>query len=218
MSIFEFWSEIGPNQHIHPADKRIFDRLGSGHGFDLHCLPLNFAGPLKTAPIVLLYLSPGLSQEDLDLAKSQRGKRHYSEQRTGTFPLSDLNSAAAAWRKERLSWIGHPDKIRSKVATANIGAYHSHSFVDDHILAALPSSRAMLDWAHNVLFPEAERGERIVVCMRKARFWGLEPGRRYGKALFAPETNRRGHMINGPLRAEIERLASKFLMGVTPRL
>jgi hypothetical protein len=49
----------------------------------------------------------------------------------------------------------------------------------------------MLDWAQSVLFTQAERGERVVICMREVNFWGLEAGQRYGKALFAPQTTRR---------------------------
>lgn len=34
-----------------------------------------------------------------------------------------------------------------------------------------------------------------MVCLRSARFWGLQEGKRYGKALFAPRVNRGGHML-----------------------
>jgi hypothetical protein len=52
-----------------------------------------------------------------------------------------------------------------------------------------------MEWAQSVLFPEAEAGRRIVICMRSAPYWGLDPGRRYGKCLFAPLVNRSGHLI-----------------------
>jgi hypothetical protein len=74
------------------------------------------------------------------------------------------------------------------------------------LLAALPSSRVAIDWAQNVLFPDAIKGKRVVICLRSAKYWGLDPGtkgRKYGEALFAPLTVRAGHMQHGSLREEI---------------
>jgi hypothetical protein len=69
----------------------------------------------------------------------------------------------------------------------------------------------MLDWAQSVLFPQAERGERVVICMRAVNFWGLEAGQRYGKALFAPQTTRGGHMRKRGMRELIEKSAKRHL-------
>jgi hypothetical protein len=209
--IFKFWKNVDKSATIHPADKPIFDRLKKAHGFDLRCLPLNFAGRLRDAPVVLLYLSPGFAEIDIKIARSKAGQEHLARQRTGRAGLADLNPAAARWRAGHLGWLGDPEQLREKVAIANIGAYHSRTFADHHVLAALPSSRAMLDWAQGTLFPQAERGDRLVVCMRAANFWGLETGQRYGKALYAPLTTRGGHMRRGELRSEIERRARHFL-------
>jgi hypothetical protein len=211
-NIFEFWSQIGKADRIHPADKPIFARLKSSHGFDLRCLPSNISGPLRNAPVVLMYLSPGFSELDPQIAKTKAGQEHFAQQRTGLAPLLDLNPAASRWRKSRLKFLGSdPEVFPTKVSVINIGAYHSKEFKDHHILAALPSSRTMLDWAQSVLFPQAERGERLVVCMRSANFWGLEPGCRYGKALFSPLTTRSGHMCEGTIKDSIVRLAQRYL-------
>jgi hypothetical protein len=210
--IFEFWSRIGKSDRVHPDDKPVFNRLKSSHGFDLRCLPSNIAGPLRTARVVLLYLSPGFSEFDVEHAKTKAGQEHFVRQRTGTAPLSDVNPAAARWRMSRLKFLGATDEtIHSRVSVINIGAYHSKDFTDHHILAALPSSRAMLNWAQTVLFPQAEKGERMVVCMRASNFWGLEPGSKYGKALFAPRTNRAGYMCEGSVKETIVRSARLYL-------
>ncbi|MEY9634111.1 hypothetical protein ABIF66_002340 [Bradyrhizobium japonicum] len=68
--IFKFWSTIGRSDTVHPLDKPVFARLNSSHGFDFRCLPSNIGGKLRTAPIVLLYLSPGFSKADVDLART----------------------------------------------------------------------------------------------------------------------------------------------------
>jgi hypothetical protein len=53
------------------------------------------------------------------------------------------------------------------------------------------------------LFPQAERGEKVVICLRLARFWGHKQGERYGHSLFAPPVNRSGPMVHGEMREQI---------------
>jgi len=60
-----------------------------------------------------------------------------------------------------------------------------------------------LDWAQTVLFPEAEAGKRVVICLRAAEFWGLGRGQKYGASLFSPAVTRGGHMLNGPMKDEV---------------
>jgi hypothetical protein len=69
--------------------------------------------------------------------------------------------------------------VKNKIALLNIGAYHSADARSFGSLLALPSSRVSVGWAQDVLFPDAEAGRRIVVCMRSASYWGLEQGRKY---------------------------------------
>jgi hypothetical protein len=210
--LFKFWSRISPKDTIHPADRPVFDRLKGEHEFDLRCLPLNFSGPLRTARVVLLYLSPGLGPKDHLLAKTTTGQRAYAAQRTGKTDLpNDPASLGYEWRKSRLKFLGDWQSHLDKIAIMNIGAYHSKDFKDHDVLASLPSSRVALDWAQNVLFPEAEAGKRVVICMRSASYWGLRAGQNYGRSLFAPHTSRGGHMHKGPMRTKIETAARAAL-------
>lgn len=80
---------IGKAETIHPLDRPVFSRLNDSHGFDLRCLPANFGGKLRTAPIVLLYLSPGFSETDVRIARSKEGQERYVRQRTGRLGFSD---------------------------------------------------------------------------------------------------------------------------------
>jgi hypothetical protein len=200
--IFEFWSRMGLGERVHPADREVLDRVQ--HGFDLRCLPGSFAGRLRTAPIVLLYLSPGWAPQDRIDARTPSSQEFYIRKYTGNEPLHyDDKRPGNRWLASRTSCFGSWDAVRSYVAVLNIGAYHSKTFEDAPLLAALPSSRVSLSWAQEVLFPQAMAGERVVVCMRAARFWGLEMGRRYGEALFAPPVTRGGHMLHGRMRKEV---------------
>jgi hypothetical protein len=202
--IFEFWARISPTDYVHPSDIDVLDRVR--HGFDLGCLPGCFDGPLRTARVVLLYLSPGFGPEDLREAQTEVGQTRNVERRSGNRPLlgRDEHLGAWTWRHSRTKVFDTPDEIiRQKLAILNIGAYHSTTFEDAPLLAALPSSRVSLDWAQTVLFPQAMAGNRVVVCMRSARFWGLDKATKYGAALFAPPVTRGGHLKYGPERDEI---------------
>jgi hypothetical protein len=192
MDIFEFWSEIDPAARIHPTDEAVLKRVPS-HRFDLDSLPGCFMGPLRTAPVVLLFLSPGL---DIDDRPTPALIEWNSRVRTGTAPLvgASIQGPTYRWWTQRTKFLGHdPDTLANKVAILNIGAYHSKTFDDHGLLAALPSSRVSLDWAQRILFPAAERGERVVICLRAARYWGLEAGADYPGTLFAPKVTRGGH-------------------------
>ena len=192
MDIFEFWSAVDPKARIHPADEAVFKRVPN-HGFDLDALPGCFMGPLRTAPVVLLFLSPGLDEGDKPTPELIEWN---SRTRRGAEPLvgASIQEPNYRWWTRRTKFLGYgPNLLADKVAVLNIGAYHSRTFDDHGLLAALPSSRVSLGWAQSVLFPAAERGERVVICLRAARYWGLEAGAEYPGTLFAPQVTRGGH-------------------------
>ncbi len=201
--LVDFWAAIEPAACIHPNDREVFSRVAD-HGFSLDVLPGCFMGPLSTAPIVLLYLSPGLSDED---EPTDTRVEWHAKQRSGTarLPSQEEHKSANTWWSSRTKCFGSDvtfDLLSDQVAVLNIAAYHSKDFKDWGLLSALPSSRKSLDWAQRFLFPAAISGERTVICLRAARYWGLTPCNKYGQALFAPEVTRGGHMKNGRLREE----------------
>jgi len=159
--IFDFWSQIGAADHIHPADREFFAGSQS-HGFDHRGLPGCFMGPLRTAPVVLLYLSPGA--DDGTDADSQTNQQRQMRMRAGNEPLPGPTDAEATWKwwKSRTDCFGEDwHLLRSKVAFLNIGAYHSKEVKDTKLLLSLPSSRVTLDWAVHTLLPQAKVGERL---------------------------------------------------------
>jgi hypothetical protein len=205
IDIFEFWNGIGRSEKVHPVDREVFERLGlDGHSFNHNTLPLCFGGPLRSACVVLLYMSPGYHPSDEVYAKTREGRDNYVRRRRGNEPLGSADTPGGRWWRERTRCFRVDDKIvATNLSILNIGAYHSKEMKDPQLLAALPSSRVSLDWAQAVLFPDAVAGKRVVVCMRAAKFWGLREGRAYGRALFAPEVTRRGHMVHNELRERV---------------
>ena len=202
--IFEFWSRIADDADVHPDDLKVFKRVRNR--FENKCLPITFFGPLKHAPVVLLFLSPGYKPIDKEHADSDEGRAYYKGQRDGTgkLPSSAQHEPAYIWWSRIVRQFDvDPDSAADKIAVLNVGAYHSKTFNDWHMLTALPSSRVAVDWAQSVLFPQAEEGERVVVCLRSARLWGLKVGECNGGTLFAPICGRNGIMNRGPLRDRV---------------
>ena len=201
--IFDFWAEAAPTDTTHPTDRNVLARVS--HRLDLRCLPTPFNGPLRTAPVVLLYLAPGWAQEDVDEACTPEGHARLAELRKGYQPLAGPDDYKPDWKwwSSRTRAFGPWREIHERVAILDISGYHSKTFADAHVLAALPSSRVALDWAQEVLFPEAESGKRVVICMRSPQYWGLGKKSRYGEALFVPEVTRGGHMRHGAVREAV---------------
>jgi hypothetical protein len=196
--IFKFWSRIDRGAHVHPEDIDVFTRLSAKkHGFDLRCLPAAFGGPLKTAKVVLLFASPGLSSElDLRDARTDKGKDYYMRRWRGREPFRGEGDGSE-WLRSITKRFGQYDEIRQRISVLNIGAYHSPRVKDWRALMSLPSSRVSLNWAQTVLFPKAERGEVVVICMRAATSWGLERGRKHRGTLFAPVVNvQSGYLVH----------------------
>jgi len=208
--LFEFWSGVSSNAKVHPADRFVMDRVKSK--FNLDCLPLCFIGPLKTARIVLLYLSPGLSELDSAGASDKDHQDYVMSQRSGTACLPGKKEHEDAWRwwTTRASPFGHWEELRDRLAILDIGAYHSRNFKDHPFLVSLPSSRRTLDWAQNELFPAAVDRRRLVVCMRAHRYWGLEPEYVDGY-LFGANTVRSGFMKKDKVRDQVLVAAREIL-------
>jgi hypothetical protein len=201
--IFQFWSEIPEGAFEHTADRQVLQRIK--HNFAPDCLPQAYLGRLRTAPVVLLFLSPGLDPDDPAHCSDEKGRRYYARQRMGEcdLPNEEEHRSAFKWLNRIIGQFGiNYEQARSTVATLNIGAYKSVKFNDWPMLAALPSSRVCLDWAQSVLFPQAEAGERVVVCLRSPKYWGLGKDEGVG-SLFCPPCTRAAIMRHGEMRDRV---------------
>jgi hypothetical protein len=212
--IFQFWSETPVGQFEHSEDRIVLNRME--HSFSRDCLPGPYRGRLLTAPVVLLFLSPGLDPSDPPHCASELGRRYYANQLKGNCDLPDENEHESAykWLKKVVSKqfdISY-EQARSTVATLNIGAYKSERFRDWGMLAALPSSRVCLDWAQSVLFPEAAAGRRTVVCLRSPKYWGLKENYSEG-SLFSPKCTRGAWMHHGEMRERVKTAVRSAVLG-----
>jgi hypothetical protein len=214
--LFQFWSEISDDAFEHPEDRHVLQRVETK--FARNCLPQAYRGRLRTAAVVLLFLSPGLDSGDAAHCSTPKGRLYYAHQRGGECDLPEENEHPSAYKwltKILRQFDIDYEEARSSVATLNIGAYKSESFVDWPMLAALPSSRVALDWAQSVLFPRAEAGERVVVCLRSPRYWGLG-GEPVG-SLFCPPCGRNAFMNHCEMRERVKVAVKTAIQGAMPR-
>jgi hypothetical protein len=210
-SLFKFWEGVSPATKVHPEDEAVFQTNGK-HNLNLECLPNPFYGPLRTAPIVLLYLNPGLSQQDLSEAESEEGREFYWRQRQGNEPLrSQIKLEKKSWWVSRTKRFGiDPEYLRHKLAVIELCAYHSKTFTDGSLLPKLPSSRIALSWATSNLFAQARSQKRVVICLRSAKHWGLTIGNHEGW-LFVPKVTRSGYMFKNENRNAVVEAAKEAL-------
>src|SRR5690349_5777942 len=145
LDLFSFWADVPRDARVHPQDRPVINRVK--HHFQLDCLPTNWLGPLRSAPVVLLLLSPGFSEEDITHAEMPEVQAYYVRQRSGTANLPSQEEHHSAWVRwtQMVRQFGiQPKDATDRVAILNIAAYKSNKFRDPHLLAALPSSRVAL--------------------------------------------------------------------------
>jgi hypothetical protein len=202
----QFWAEAIPSLQVHPADAVMLE--SNRHKFALDTLVGPFMGPVCTAPVVLLALNPGLvGGEEQAEANILEVREQMAHNLGGEAPLPTFktNPAGRKWTEGRLAQFAvRYEPAASKVAFVNLMPYRSRNGSDDISLSEhLKSCRQVKAWARDTLFPEAEAGRRVVVCLRSARLWGLEPGNQRGISLFAPKVTRGGFMHHNAMREAI---------------
>jgi hypothetical protein len=198
--IFQFWDSYSPPHWLHPEDRVVL--AWAQHGFNKRCLPTPFTGPLREALVTLLYLNPALSDSDNFEFESATGRL---QRLSGWEPLPGPDEHPEGWKfwSNRTKIFGDWKQLRSKVAILQLCPYHSKSFDEWSLLPVLRSSRAAIEWANDVLFPQAEDGDRIVICLRSHKYWGLKRGQRYKQGLFAPATTMNGYIEKTEMRGTI---------------
>jgi hypothetical protein len=210
-NFFGFWSKAISSLQEHPDDEAALKT--NPHGFPLDTLVGPWMGPIRTAPVIILTLNGNLvgNGEEARAAQMPVARAFAAHNLTGDAPLPDWhaigNPAGLGWTTGRLTQfeLSYKDAA-DKVAFVNLIAYKSKDgskHMNMRMANKLPSSLMMQAWMRDTIFPEAEAGERLVICLRSHRAWDLEPGTQRGESLFAPKCTRGGHMAHGEMREKI---------------
>jgi hypothetical protein len=200
--LFQFWAGAKKtNFMVHPADEPVLRKYARSYQFPLDTLVGPFMGPARNAPIILLYANGGRSAEDLAPSWIEAQLQSYADHLSGEalLPLFEAHPPARRWTEGRIKPLGIPyGEARKQIAFLNIVPYKTQdtsgwsrkAFRD--LIEELPSVGIMRHWLHDVLIPEAIAEKRLVVCLRSAGLWGLEPGEPRRGGLFTPRPNRGG--------------------------
>lgn len=185
--LFDFWEELPPGKYIHPSDEAMLK--GQNDAFQFGLPPGHINGPLKTAPVVACYLNPGYEADDVVLSQSHKDKDVLWHQMSGeaSFPLQF--EGWAKWYKSRVGRIELPlEKLANTVSIFNVCAYASKntSNIKSKLLKDLPSSVVARRYLHEVLIPQAIRGERFIVIGRAAWAWEVDKSMVCNNIRFAP--------------------------------
>ncbi|SFX29942.1 hypothetical protein SAMN03097694_1527 [Janthinobacterium lividum] len=202
--LFDFWRDLSIDDKMHPLDVPLLGQNASV--FQTTLPPGHVNGRLKDAPVVACYLNPGYEAEDSELAQSDDAKRALFEQIRGesNFPMQ-----FAGWRKWYLERVGRidlpPEQLASTVAVFNVLAYASKNSkkVKRSLVKKLPSCIMARRHLHEVLIPEALRGDRFLVIARGAWAWQIDRSIECETIRFAP--NPVGGHFGPAIGAEITR-------------
>jgi hypothetical protein len=219
--LVQFWAQCD-NLQAHPADAAMLQSRTHNFGRDPIIGP--WMGPIHTAPVVLLTLNGSLAGtgEEAAAMKVQSAREEMARTLQGRAPLYSFqyNPAGRIWTDKRLGAFGLTYQIAAdKVAFINLMAYKSRNGADDlykYGMDALPSTQYLLRWTRDTLFPEAEAGKRVVVCLMSAIRWGLTPGQRRG-SLYSPWTtyfNMHYDQKGGPTVDEITMAVRRAVHGI----
>lgn len=194
-----------PGEYVHPADREVLARYP--RLFETNVPPGPINGRLKTAPVVACYLNPRCNDDDRAYyADPVRGPSLF-EQMKGE---SDYPIWAEPWKKWLVQHVGFGNKtaeqLASEVAVFNICAYASKGAPPDSIINKLQSSWRAMRYLHDVLIPQAKRGERFIVFIWGNKYWKVDEKIESETIRFGPRPNRSGNFT-----PEIRNAISKWL-------
>lgn len=202
--IFDFWNKLKAQQCVHPEDANVLKKHPDT--FELNIPPGHINGQFKSAPIIALYLNPGFEDEDrLSFDNAEYRELLFQQiQGENDFPLW-----FERWKKWFIPRVRINDlddnQLAKNVAIFNVCAYASKDakMLTPEIIESLPSSQVAIRYLHDVLIPQAKRGERFIVVGRGAWAWKLKPSCDYECSNIRFVSSPRGGYFGPKIREEI---------------
>ncbi|WP_420629809.1 SGNH/GDSL hydrolase family protein [Candidatus Leptofilum sp.] len=163
----------------------------------LGLIPIPYIGDLKNATIFILMLNPDLAagdfraEEDNDSYKRTLIENLHQKNLDVKYPLFTLNPSFAwhpgfgYWHKKlgqvirllarqrKISYLDALSVFAKELACVELVPYHSKSFGVHSIIKHLASSKAVLEFVHDVLVPQALSGKALIIATRRGRDWEL---------------------------------------------
>ncbi len=163
----------------------------------LGLIPIPYLGNLKNATIFILMLNPGLAagdfhaEENNDNYKKTLFENLYQNNLDNDYPFFALNPSFSwhpgfgYWHKKLgqvIRKLAHRRKtshlealsiLAKDLACLELVPYHSKSFGAHSLINRLSSSKAMLEYVHDILVPQAILGKVLIIATRRGRDWKL---------------------------------------------
>ena len=208
--IFDFWSKLPEKACVHPEDEAAVEKYKDI--FELQIPPGHINGQLKTSPVIALFLNPGFENEQE--FEDDECRNLLFEQIKGE---SDFPLWFDRWRKwfiPRVKIEGMSEsEIAKTVSVFNVCSYASRNAKDltSSVLKNIPSSQIAIKYLHDVLIPQARRGERFIVVCRAAWAWKIDKSFECENIKFVnnPRGGHFGPEIRGSIKNWLERSAEK---------
>ncbi|WP_244472936.1 ADP-ribosylglycohydrolase family protein [Methylobacterium sp. Leaf100] len=174
-----FWARLGEG-HVHPDDRQLVSQ--GSFALDLH--PVPWAGALRSAKAYILFLNPGLSEDDPIEEARPAFKAALRDNLAGDQPYPYLLKEHAThpgfrWARQTFG----PDIVESDapdICMLQLVPYHSKGgAVATRVAPALPSSQMIRRFVREGLMPRVRAGKAALVVARSARLWEVtdeEPG------------------------------------------
>lgn len=207
-----FWSRLG-DASVHPDDVQHVS--ADSFALDLH--PVPWAGALRHAKVYILFLNPGLSEDDrIEEARPAFGaalRANLSGDRPYLY-LKKEHSTHPGFRWARQTF--GPDIVETDapdICVIQLVPYHSkEGAVATKVANDLPSSRMVQRFVQDALLRRVRSGDAALIVARSAKLWGVtaeEPGVVvYGGAeprrAFQTSGSRGGKLLREMLRSKIK--------------
>lgn len=194
--LVRFWSRLG-DASVHPDD--VPHVSPNSFALDLH--PVPWAGSLRNAKVYILFLNPGLSEDDRIEEARPAFRAALRANLLGDHPylyLMKENSKHPGFRWARQTF--GPDVVETDapdICIIQLVPYHSkEGDVATKVANDLPSSLMVQRFVQDALLPRVRSGDTALIVARSAKRWGVtteEPG----VVVYGGAETRRAFQTNG---------------------
>ena len=208
--IFEYWNRLPTKACVHPDDEAAVELYKNI--FEVQIPPGHVNGQLKKTPVIALFLNPGFEGEQEFENEECRNLLFEQIKGESDFPL--WFDRWCKWFIPRMKIDGMAEaEIAKHVSVFNVCSYASRSAekITSSVIRNIPSSQFAISYLHEVLIPQARKGERFIVVCRGAWAWKIDKSFECENIKFvnSPRGGHFGPEIRGLVKNWLERKAAK---------
>ncbi len=172
--LVSFWTQA-EGACVHPSDVQ---QIGAPN-FAIDLLPVPWAGPLRSAKVYLLFLNPGLSDDDRAEEAKPAFKAALQANLLGDAPYPYLlseHSSHPGYRWARKTFGSDiTEAAADQICMLQLVPYHSKAgAVASRVAPRLPSSQAIRRFVREGLLPRVRAGRAGLIVARSSKAWEVQ--------------------------------------------